>query len=257
LPWSIQWSNASKDGRFVATVGIRETTKNPPIDLVIRNGATGEIIKTLAAKSGDMILFSPHGEYLAVYSMTSKITLYSTETWQPVGTFQGVKPGISFMAFTPKAGYIVATTADPNNSIWNVKTGEKTYIYPREFSGKLLAISSDSAYIANSSIGINMLKAYWNPTDVKEEIATQTELSIIPNPSISSSVISFSLPTNQNVKVEIFDIQGNLLKTLHSGMLDATTHQFVWATEDVSQGTYFVKLTTPFKTYSQQVQITK
>jgi hypothetical protein len=68
-----------------------------------------------------------------------------------------------------------------------------------------------------------------------------------PNPFNPSTTISFSLPQTQNVRVDVFDILGNLVKTMVNGSYPVGTHQVIWNGVDkngarVSSGVYIYRL---------------
>ena len=68
-----------------------------------------------------------------------------------------------------------------------------------------------------------------------------------PNPVLSSTLIEYQLPVAGNVKLSIYNIAGQLVKTLiHAGQ-SAGTHAIRWNGDDdrgqhVSAGAYFCKL---------------
>ena len=72
-------------------------------------------------------------------------------------------------------------------------------------------------------------------------------LSNLPNPFSENTEIGFVAPKTGRVKLEIFNIQGDLVKTLIDGSVDAGTHKAVWNGTDeqgatVASGTYTYRL---------------
>ena len=70
----------------------------------------------------------------------------------------------------------------------------------------------------------------------------------VPNPFNPTTTIAFEVPVNAHVKLEIFNILGQKVVTLHDGMLSAGTHSVVWNSTDafgnaVTSGVYFYRLT--------------
>lgn len=71
-----------------------------------------------------------------------------------------------------------------------------------------------------------------------------------PNPFNPSTNIRFSIPTNEKVRLEIYDIQGKLVNSLiDSEFMDAGTYESKWdgknnRGETVSSGIYIARLTT-------------
>jgi len=72
-------------------------------------------------------------------------------------------------------------------------------------------------------------------------------LSAYPNPFNPSTTISFNLPEEGNVKLEIFNLKGQKVKTLVNDKFDAGSHKVVWNGKDennkpVSSGIFFYKM---------------
>lgn len=65
-----------------------------------------------------------------------------------------------------------------------------------------------------------------------------------PNPFNAQTVISYDLPCQSEVRLDIYDILGRQIETLIDGNQTAGTHQVIWNASDVSSGVYFYKLTT-------------
>jgi hypothetical protein len=71
-----------------------------------------------------------------------------------------------------------------------------------------------------------------------------------PNPFNPTTNISYNLPVNSNIKIEIFDILGKNIATIIDDYQIAGTHQAIWNGRDtagnlVTSGVYFYRLTTP------------
>jgi hypothetical protein len=68
-----------------------------------------------------------------------------------------------------------------------------------------------------------------------------------PNPFNPTTVISYQLPVNSDVKLSIFNVLGQKIKTLVNTFQNAGEHSLVWDATDeknnsVSSGIYFYKL---------------
>jgi len=62
-----------------------------------------------------------------------------------------------------------------------------------------------------------------------------------PNPFSQQTIISYSLPKTSNVKIMIYNIKGELVKTLIDRPMPAGIHTVDWNVEDMSSGIYFYK----------------
>jgi hypothetical protein len=63
-----------------------------------------------------------------------------------------------------------------------------------------------------------------------------------PNPFNPNTVILFDIPKNENVKLEVMDILGRVIKTVYSGRLNAGKYRSEIDMSDVSSGIYFYNL---------------
>lgn len=78
-----------------------------------------------------------------------------------------------------------------------------------------------------------------------------TNLSLIPNPFFTSTTLKYKLSVAGSVTVGVYDLLGNLVKTVVQGKQDAGTHSFELS--DIARGVYVVKIATPFQSLSQRM----
>ena len=78
-----------------------------------------------------------------------------------------------------------------------------------------------------------------------------------PNPFSSSTNISFSLPHPEKVKIQIYNLKGQLVETLLDEQKPAGNHTMEWNAEQMSSGIYFIKLITEDKHIIQKVVVIK
>jgi CotH kinase protein/Lamin Tail Domain/Fn3 associated/FlgD Ig-like domain len=83
-----------------------------------------------------------------------------------------------------------------------------------------------------------------------EMIALTSDIQLIqnfPNPFNPSTKISFSLPNESRINLSIFNIKGQLVKTLLAGYMDKGVHTVLWngrnsSSKAVASGIYYYKL---------------
>lgn len=63
-----------------------------------------------------------------------------------------------------------------------------------------------------------------------------------PNPFNPATTIAFSLPVSGRVRLEIFNVKGELVETLVDRELEAGVHRFDWNASGVSSGVYFCRM---------------
>ena len=83
-----------------------------------------------------------------------------------------------------------------------------------------------------------------------------------PNPFNPATEISFSLPTPQQVRLEVYNIVGQLVKTLVDGQIEAGVHSVSWNSPDqsehkVSSGIYLYRLSSDSFTQTKKMVLLK
>jgi M6 family metalloprotease-like protein len=115
---------------------------------------------------------------------------------------------------------------------------------------RIAAIDNADQYNYSNIVGV---KSYMIPEDgfwdFSAEKAMQLELlQNYPNPFNSDTVISFTLPENAEVRLTIFNVLGQEVRTLVDGRVEAGYRQLNWDSNDrfgkqLPSGMYFVTLT--------------
>jgi len=96
---------------------------------------------------------------------------------------------------------------------------------------------------------INLISVNNNYTDQKHNI-----LSCIPNPVSESAKLNINLHTNQEIKLHLYDIHGNLLKPImENTYLAAGSHFIDFAARDLSAGIYYARLLTDTDTFTVKI----
>ncbi len=62
-----------------------------------------------------------------------------------------------------------------------------------------------------------------------------------PNPFNKTTQFTYSLPTNSNINISIFNVIGEIVEVLYSGNKDAGKYNITWNASKFSSGTYFVR----------------
>ncbi|HPO61540.1 MAG TPA: CotH kinase family protein [Candidatus Kapabacteria bacterium] len=79
-----------------------------------------------------------------------------------------------------------------------------------------------------------------------EEIETENDIyfTCYPNPLNDYSVIEYGVPFNTNISINIYDLLGNKIKEIYSGLVEKNRINF--STESLAKGVYFIKLEAVF-----------
>ena len=63
-----------------------------------------------------------------------------------------------------------------------------------------------------------------------------------PNPFNPVTNLSYSLPKDENVRLDIYNIQGQVVETLVNDYIVAGYHSVIWNADAHASGVYFVKM---------------
>jgi len=78
-----------------------------------------------------------------------------------------------------------------------------------------------------------------------------------PNPFNPTTTINFSLPKLVNVRLEVYNVNGQLICTLMDARLDVGSHSVTWNAEGHSSGIYFVKMVAGEFVNTQKLMLVK
>jgi hypothetical protein len=81
--------------------------------------------------------------------------------------------------------------------------------------------------------------------------------SAYPNPFNPTTSISFQLPYESNVVLNIYDVNGRKIRQLANNYYNPGYHSVVWDASDISSGVYFVKMNAGSFSASQKLMLIK
>jgi len=100
--------------------------------------------------------------------------------------------------------------------------------------------------------------------DITENVAPPAQMlsQNYPNPFNPSTTIRFNLPNSGNVKLSVYNIKGQLVKTLIDEFMPKNTHEIVWHGTDqnnrsVASGVYFYRLTANGRSETKKMLLMK
>ena len=89
---------------------------------------------------------------------------------------------------------------------------------------------------------------------LQKEIA-RYEFEVFPNPASDQMAISFNLPNRAPVKIEVFSIEGKLIKQVLNEPLNSGKHKYFWNVTSANQGMYLVELTIGDRNLQKKVSV--
>lgn len=90
--------------------------------------------------------------------------------------------------------------------------------------------------------------------DLPERVALHQNY---PNPFNPVTQIEYELPASQDVRIEVFNVQGQRVATLVNGSQSAGTQQVSFDASSLSSGVYLYRLTTPEQTLTKKMLLVK
>ncbi len=119
-------------------------------------------------------------------------------------------------------------------------------------------------YLITIEMGnIGLFEYTYVPSSVDDELPKpEVTLSNYPNPFNPETKIVFNLPEEGNVKLEIYNIKGQKVKTLLDCYMSPGRSEMIWNGKDdngkpVGSGVYFYQLQTPAKSYVKKCMLLK
>lgn len=88
-------------------------------------------------------------------------------------------------------------------------------------------------------------------------VIEKPQLSISPNPTNQLTNVKVYLEEKENVRLEVYDVRGQLISVIVDKKLDNGTHDYEWDATDYPAGTYIVKLTTKEHSITNQLIVNK
>ena len=109
-----------------------------------------------------------------------------------------------------------------------------------------------------------MLENLRNPISTQEHVVPLKPLlyNNYPNPFNPSTTIEYSIPQTGRVKLRIFNMKGQKVKTLIDGDIEKGRHRVVWNGRDernrsVASGVYFIRLEAAGKSCTRKAMLLK
>ncbi|MBC8213198.1 MAG: T9SS type A sorting domain-containing protein [Candidatus Marinimicrobia bacterium] len=106
-------------------------------------------------------------------------------------------------------------------------------------SGREVEVNGKVTFEINGIVGNDFEPILLKTNNLPTEFGL---LQNYPNPFNPSTVIGYQLKVNSDVRIDIFNINGQLVEELVQGELEAGYHSVVWNADNFASGVYFVKL---------------
>ncbi len=118
--------------------------------------------------------------------------------------------------------------------------------------------NGDDALIPSFSAGAIEVSGQTAVDDENRLMPDEFELiQNYPNPFNPTTTIAFSLPEKMNVRLDIYNVLGQNVKTLVDDELTAGQHEIVWDAADAPSGVYFYRLSVKNESITKKMILLK
>jgi len=211
---------------------------------------------SIALIPDDSVIVIPAGES---FTYEGQLTNNSLEAQTVDVWFKVKKPYSNHWLYPPR--YYTGLTVEPfqTNSYYPVTQGTPGGLYPGVYTyigycGTYQDEIVDSTYFyvtiyefkgSGQQAHSDWSLYGWGDIEVPEagHPTTFALCGNYPNPFNASTLISYELPIDSHVKLEVYNISGQKVATLVNGQQQAGYRSITWDASEVSSGVYFYKLT--------------
>src|ERR1035437_2092678 len=180
----------------------------------------------------------------------------SLSTSNVVQSYQSTYPGRVFLYLLKDIGTTTCSTLNnwaANNGIQPMATFNSPvaamtdYGYGAMPKVVVLGGSSHSVfYVGDAGIDVtslqNAINAALAATGINEPTMGVSSMNVFPNPATNATSISFSLEKTSDVKAELFNIEGQMIKNIFDGKLSSGENKIFLDLSKMSVEIYFAKL---------------
>ena len=140
-----------------------------------------------------------------------------------------------------------------------VTTGNGVAIFnylPEQGKSGEVVFTASTEGLASVSLFNNVL----SEIEVERNVSIPTEFALkanYPNPFNANTVIEFSLPKTTNIKIDVYNLAGQLVETLVRGRQSAGNYKIFWHPANLPSGIYLYQITCPEFTATRKCMILK
>ena len=112
-------------------------------------------------------------------------------------------------------------------------------------TGEIMELGGDvDGWTSNGVFTISgLVEVEQSVPEVEQSVPEKFGLdSAYPNPFNPVTILSFNLPMDSQVSIQVYNVQGRLVETLANQNIQAGSHSITWNADQHSSGMYFVKM---------------
>lgn len=225
--------------------------------ILILNLGSMSIVKTVALSSGSQPSggsFSPDGNRIFVAGQsTGKVYVYNSSNPTNPSPLTSFATGSSphHILFTDNNTAYVANTC-MGQSIGNISFVANASSGTPTVSSSVSGVFEGPIHFVYMSQPSTATTVFTNTNFLEINEVNEIKLQNYPNPFNHSSTITFSLPKDEYVKLELYSLSGNLVRYIIDEKKTAGEYNFEINTASLPSGIYIYRLSTSEKTINSR-----
>lgn len=117
-------------------------------------------------------------------------------------------------------------------------------------------LSSGSTTIrSGTAFGSSQTSQFYTESNVGMDIPDAVSLSIQPNPVHDKTILSFTNNINENVKIQVFNMQGVRVMSLPEKVYGSGAHEITLDCSSLTSGTYNLMMTAGTKVFTKRISV--
>ncbi|MBP9005304.1 MAG: T9SS type A sorting domain-containing protein [Candidatus Marinimicrobia bacterium] len=155
----------------------------------------------------------------------------------------GVDYAVDISFLDSLTGWVIAN----NGEIWETNDGGYNWLSSTISQDTALAVitsaTNNATFVLNKANSLYKYKRFSAITEFFKKLPDCYKLCHnYPNPFNSSTNIKYSIPSKSPVKIQVIDVNGNLLETLVDRSHEPGNYQITWDASGFSSGIYFYRI---------------
>jgi len=191
--------------------------------------------------------------------------------------FNSIDVNVSLFDTTPLRRLELKNAENTVNVVANfdLTTRDMSFDFPEDgkwyefFSGDSIDVSDVNATFSMQAAELRIYSKVKFDIEPTDKVVTSNESfhsdlpksfelnSVYPNPFNPATTIQYSMPSTSNLTIDVIDIMGRQVATLHKGVQVAGVHTLNWDASKAASGIYLIRMQTGSQVFIRKVTLLK
>ena len=233
---------------------------------IITNGSGGRSLPDISSEPAVVYLSKvpgPTGDYGVILENSAGIAgvqlwiSYNPQAWTPGEPQTTDRSAKLELNYRNEDGELMVMLASPTGDEIAPGTGPIVHVSSQKPGGSLHITRAILCTATGQEIPVD-IKIMGAPKSVSQSLPNTFMLSQnYPNPFNPVTTIAYTLPEAARVKVEVYNLLGQLMEVLVDSEQQAGYHRVLWDASDTATGVYFYRLTSDSFTATKRMVLMK